>query len=140
MKLLAPCLVFIATTMLSFTAQAAECSRYEADKAQVLSENAGKQLIEKMGGGQDIRIRMLSCEFNAYNRKFRTEIEVYWNGAFIRSNTYNIDGVLTFGEDGRYPSFSQTYASQSVKDLKFWAALVGGAIILATLSAEGQSH
>jgi uncharacterized membrane protein len=121
------------------TSFAAECSRYERDKAQSLAERAAEKIIAKFMGGRDLRLNLESCEFNSYDSKFRTKVGIYWNGAIVRSNSYNTDGLLSFNGDGSNANFSQSYASQSVKDLTFWGTVAGGALVLGALSASPSS-
>lgn len=131
--------VFVAV-ILSFSmtapAFAGTCSRYEKDKVEYFAESAAKNIVAEFGGGRDIRVSVESCEFNSYSKKYKANIEVYWNGAVFRSNSYNVDGQLKVKKDGRGAEFSQTYANQAVKDLVFWVTVAAGTIVLADLASE----
>lgn len=115
---------------------AAECGTFERDKAQTFSERAGERIVQKYLGGRDIRVALRGCEFNSFDGKFRVKVEINWNGAIIRSNSYNVDGNLTFDRDGANSNFSQTYASESVRELTMWGAIFGGVVFLGMLGAE----
>lgn len=115
---------------------AAECGSFERDKAQTFAERAGDRVVQKYLGGRDIRVALRGCEFNSYDGKFRVKVEINWNGAIVRSNSYNVDGNLTFDRDGSNSNFSQTYASESVRELSMWGAIVGGVVVLGMLGAE----
>jgi hypothetical protein len=121
---------------------ARECTQLEKDKAEYFAEQAAKKIVDKVGGGQDIRAEVTSCEFNSYSRKFKIGVNIYWNGILFRSNHYELDGILTVNDDGSNPQFSRTWANQQFKDmesLKRWAAIgIGGIILLEALSESGN--
>ncbi len=85
---------------------AADCTRDEADKAQVLAERAAGKIIDDFGGGRDIRASIPSCDFNTYDSQFRIKVEINWSGAFFRSHKYNIDGDLKFHANGTNAEFA----------------------------------
>lgn len=118
---------------------ARSCNSYERDKAEHFAEKAVGNLISKYGGGQDERFEISEYNINSYSGKYKLKIEIYWNGIIIRSNQYNIDGVLEFESDGSNAVFSQTYANQNVKDLKLWGTIAGGTILLGILASEVSS-
>ena len=121
---------------------ARECTQLEKDKAEYFAEQVAKKIVDKVGGGQDIRAEVTSCEFNSYSRKFKIGVNIYWNGIIFRSNHYELDGILTVNDDGSAPQFSRTWANQQFKDmesLKRWAAIgIGGIILLDALSESGN--
>jgi len=121
---------------LPFTSFARSCDSNGQDKAEYFAEIAGNEIVDKFGGGQDIRVKVTSCDYNSYSELFKVEIEVYWSGAIFRSNKYNIDGMLKMKSDGTDTDFSQTYANERVKNLRFFRNLVGGAIVLGALAAS----
>ncbi len=126
-------LVLTLTFFPSFS-YARSCNGSEYDKAEYFSEKAGKKMVEKYGGGQNIRVNMTSCSYNSYSGKFKTKIEIYWDGSVFSSNNYNIDGELTMTSEGTKAEFSETYANSNVEDIRFWGYVIGGAIVLGTLS------
>ncbi len=125
---------------LSLTAMSRTCDRDEYDKAEYLSIKAGKILVNKYGGGRDIRVSMTSCEFNSYSGIFKTNIGVYWNGKIFSDNSYNIDGEITMKSDGSGVEFSQTYANEAVQDLDFWRGAFAGAVLLGTIASENGTQ
>ena len=131
-------LAIILSFSMSTQAFAGTCSRHEKDKVEYFAENAAKKIVDGFGGGRDIRVSVESCNYNSYSKKYKTQIEIYWNGAAFRNNEYNVDGQLKMKKNGSGAEFAQTFANQAVKDLVFWATLAGGAIVLADLAAESQ--
>ena len=123
---------------LSSQAYARSCDREEYDKAEYFAEKAGRKMVDKYGGGSDIRVNMSSCSYNSYSGIFKTKIEVYWSGVMFSSNKYNIDGELKMKSDGRQAEFSETYANSNVEDIRFWGYVAGGAVILGAIAAESQ--
>jgi len=120
---------------------ARECNSYERDKAEAFAEQAAKELVDKFGGGQDIRVEVTSCNYNTYSKKFKIGVNIYWNGAIFRSHHYELDGILTVNEDGTQAEFARTWANQRLKDLetlKKW--VVGGIIVIGVLNALGKSE
>lgn len=118
---------------------AGSCDAYSRDKAEYFAEKAGKKMISEYGGGQDKRVKMTRCEYNAYSETYKLKIEVYWNGSIFRDNNYNVDGVLKLNSDGTDAKFSQTYANQNVKDLVFYRNFAIGTVVLGALIAESNS-
>jgi len=117
------------------------CSSYQSDKAQAISERAARKIVDdSYSGGQDITVTMKSCEYNSYSEKFKTELDIYWNGAFMRSNRYNIEGVLTFDSDGSGAEFSRTYASESVKKFQRNSGIAAGVIVLGAMAAAAEEE
>jgi hypothetical protein len=117
---------------------ARSCDRDEYDKAEYFAEIAGKKVVDKYGGGRDVRVRMNSCNYNSYSGIYKTKIEIYWNGAIFRSNKYNIDGELQMKSDGSRTEFSETYANDNVKDIRFMGYVAGGIIVLGAIVVESQ--
>lgn len=120
------------------TCYARSCEKDEYDRVEYFAEIAGKKLVDKYGGGRDVRVSMNSCNYNSYSGIYKTKIEVYWNGAVFRSNNYNIDGELQMKSDGSETEFSETYANESVKDIRFIGFIAGGIIVLGAIAAENQ--
>lgn len=127
--------ILLALTFILTSAVARPCSTYEYDKAEYFSEKAAHKIVDEYGGGSDIRMTLRSCSYNSFSEKFKTKIEVYWNGSMIRSNKYNVDGELKFTSDGTLLNFSKTYENEAIKELKF---LVGGVIVFAAIASEGN--
>ena len=115
-----------------------KCDKSEYDKAEYFTEKAGAKLVEKFGGGSNIRVNMTSCDYNSYSEIFKTRVEIYWNGMIRGSREYNIDGILKMRSDGVQSEFAETYASSNVKNLRFWGYLAGGAVVLGVLISESQ--
>jgi len=125
-------------TLFSSSVHARSCHRDEYDKAEYLAERAGRKLVDKYGGGSDIRVKVSSCSYNSYSEIFKTKIEVYWSGLFFSSNKYNIDGELKMNSEGGAAKFSETYANSAVDDIRFWGYVAGGVVVLGAVAAESQ--
>lgn len=134
MKKLVTCILLI-MSIIQTSLWAGSCSQSNYDKAEYFSEQAAQKIVGKYGGGQDIRMELRSCSYNSYSNIFKTVINIYWNGTLIRSNNYNIDGVLKFKSDGTLLDFARSYENQLVKDLNFY---IGSIIVFAAI-AEGSN-
>lgn len=128
--------ILLAITIMQTTLWARSCSSNDYDKAEYFSEQAAKEIVDKYGGGQDIRSELRSCKYNSYSKEFKTTINIYWNGSIFSSNNYNVDGVLKFRSDGTLISFAKSYENSAVKDLNF---LIGSVVVFATLANEGSN-
>ena len=137
MKLNFILLIFLFIGLLS--AEVMACDRQERDRAEHYAQQAGNRLVDSFGGGQDIRVQLRSCRFNTYSKTFITEINVSWNGALFRSNNYSLFGELTMNANGGNARFAESWASQSVKDLRFWGAVSEGLIALGALGHESTN-
>jgi hypothetical protein len=74
-----------------------------------------------------------SWEFDKYAGEFLINMSVRFNGAFVRSNNYQADGILTVKEDGRTPRFARTYANDKFLTLESrlrWAIGAAAAVIV----------
>ena len=120
-------------------ANARKCDNDEWDKAEYFSEKAGEQMVAKYGGGRDIRVNMNSCQYNSYSEIFKTTVGIYWNGSVVRSNNYNIDGQFQMKSDGSQVKFSETYANEAVKDIRFWGYVAGGVVVLSAIANENSN-
>ncbi len=136
MKNLVVGLITSSLLLASSVAVSGDCEGIKRDKAEYLSSKTGEKLVEKFGGGSNIRVRMTSCEYNSYSDIFKTQVQIYWDGSLFSSNHYNIDGEVKMNADGSDVEFSQTYASDSVKSLSFWRGAIGGAILLGVIVAS----
>ncbi|KOR29217.1 hypothetical protein TI04_09150 [Achromatium sp. WMS2] len=115
---------------------ASPCDSNNYDKAEYYAEKAGHEIVRKYGGGNDIRVVLSSCSYNSFSDLFKLNIQVYWNGIFFTDTHYNIDGELKMQSDGSNTEFAETYANDSVEDLKTFRVIVGGIILLGTLSHQ----
>jgi len=127
-------LVTMSFLLLSSPAMSSSCEDTKRDKAEFLSSKVGEAVVDKFGGGQNIRVQMTSCEFNSYSDTLKTQIEVRWNGTIFSSNNYGIDGEVRMKSDGSGVEFSQSYASDSVKSLGFWQNMGIGALVIGTIA------
>ena len=119
-------------------AYARECNNYERDKAEYFAEQAGKQIVDEIGGAVDLYTEVMSCKYNTYSGLYKLKINVHFNGQFIRSNHYEVDGILKLKSDGTKVSFSQTWANQNFKSLVFWEKVAIGTIVLADISSKSR--
>jgi len=120
-------------------ANARKCDNDEWDKAEYFSERAGEQMVDKYGGGRDIRVNMNSCNYNSYSGIFKTTVGIYWNGSMVRGNKYNIDGEFQMKSDGSKIEFDETYANSAVDDIRFWGYVAGGVVVLSAIASESNN-
>jgi len=128
----------IITCLLPLPAIASPCDNYAKDKAAHFADIAGKKIVDGFGGGQNVRVEIYDCDYNTFSEEFDVKIGIYWNGAIISSNSYNIDGILTLTGSGAAANFAEIYASDSVDDLRTMQFMVGGAVALGELSDENR--
>ena len=124
--------------LMASTIYARECSTYEKDKAEYFAEQAGQQIVDDIGGAVDLYTKLVDCKFNAYSNRFKLKVEVHFNGQFIRSNHYEVDGILKLNSDGSQVSFAQTWANDNFKKLVFWEKMAAGVIILSNIANKSN--
>lgn len=104
---------------------AEEARRREAERREVerleglavrFARAAANQLMDAIGGGQDLIVRTGEWTFDRSTSRLDIPIEVSFNGAFFRSNQYSIAGVLSVNDDGREPLFARAAANQMYRD------------------------
>ncbi|MCI5148540.1 MAG: hypothetical protein D3916_03950 [Candidatus Electrothrix sp. MAN1_4] len=115
-----------------------KCDKSEYDKAEYFTEKAGIKLVDKFGGGSNVRVNMTLCNYNSYSGIFKTKVAIYWNGAIRGSREYNIDGRLRMTSDGTQSEFVETFANSNVKSLRFWGYVASGAVVLGVLISESD--
>jgi hypothetical protein len=101
--------------------------------ARRYANEAGSQVMDGVGGGQDLVVTVTSWEFDNSAGEFIINMAIAFNGAIFRSNSYSVDGILTLKEDGRSPRFSRTYANDKFRKLESrlkWAAGAAAAVIV----------
>lgn len=104
--------------------------------AKRYGKDVGRQVMKKMGGGQDLNVNVKKWNFDSYSNKYEIKIEIFWNGSLWRSNNYNIDGIVKVDRSGRNPSFTRTYANQNVKDMDEMYMWAGAMVELGKLSSQ----
>jgi len=113
------------------------CEGAEYDRAGVLSSKVGEILVDKFGGGRNIRVQMTSCEFDSYTKIFKTKIEIHWNGVIFGNHYYRIDGEVRMKTDGSDVEFLQIYANDSVKKLNFWQkGIIAGQLVMGDIATD----
>jgi len=117
--------------------QERERARWHDEVAPIYARRAGDQIMNKVGGGQDMRVQVDSWRFNAYANRLVIEMTLSFNGFFNRNNYYQVSGTLTVDDQGRGPEFSRTHANEKFQKLeRNLAILEGTAIILDELNRE----
>ena len=125
--------IFCITLILPICTHARTCNIYEYDKAEYLANAASHELIDSAyGGGRNITMDIISCDYNTYADIFKVKTDIYWSGAYFSSHRYNVEGVLKFSSSGGKVDFSETYASPSVKKFKFYT---GAAVVTVAIGA-----
>jgi hypothetical protein len=102
---------FIKTIKIKSTAEReADVERY--------AHNAAEQIMNSVGGGQDLRVNIISWKYNSALKQYKINCEIYFNGAIFRSHHYEVDGILTVNEDGSNAKFSRTWVNQRFAELE----------------------
>jgi hypothetical protein len=86
--------------------------------ASDFSRSAGRQIMDAIGGGQDLIVRHGEFNYDAARGELEIPMDVSFNGLFIRRNNYRVNGVLTVGEDGGNPRFARLEANQNYLDME----------------------
>jgi uncharacterized membrane protein len=126
---------------------AAEQARLEREaqirrerQARTYARKAGRQIMDAIGGGQDLIVNHQLAYFDPSTGTLEITMEVSFNGAIIRSNNYQVTGVLTVGEDGSSPSFARRAANQNYLETEATMTALGvtmaGVLILNEMSKE----
>ena len=118
---------------------AGECSSLERDRMETMGEKAGRKLVGDYGGGRDIRVRVGQCFHNRYSEQWKADIRVEWNGAFFRSNHYELAGELRVADRSGESEFSRTSANDALEGLEFFGEMAATAIVLGALASESDS-
>lgn len=108
--------------------------------ARDYSRNAGRQIMDAIGGGQDLIVRHGEWAFDAATSEFEIPMEVSFNGLFVRSNNYRVAGLLTVSEDGTNPRFARSGANQTYLDMESTVTALqltaAGAMVLNELAQD----
>ena len=127
---------------------AAEQRRREAEEAAAreraridalvrrFSYNAGAQIMNKIGGGQDLIVRFDEWQFDAESRRIAIPMSVSFNGAIVRANNYRVSGVLTVGDDGSAPQFAREDANENYRSVESMMEFAAVGVVL----LEGMEH
>lgn len=111
--------------------------REQAEIARLAKEygkNAGKEIMEAVGGGQDLRVIIKDWNYEEYASRYEIAIEVYFHGAMVRANEYHVNGELTIDRDGSNGSFARTFANARFQDVENMLNWVGVVVVLGELS------
>jgi hypothetical protein len=111
--------------------------------ARSYARAAGQQLMDALGGGQDLIVTVGQWYLDPRTRQFEVPMHVSFNGAFIRTNNYQVAGVLTVLEDGSQPRFSRQTANENYlkveENLMVLSLTAAGAVVLSDLAREQSS-
>lgn len=125
----------IMTIIAPSIANARSCNSDDRDKAHHFSEIAGKKVVDEYGGGRNVNVELVQCEFNNYSKEFRLKVEIYWSGSVFDSEKYNSDGIMKISSNGSRSQYSETYANQNLKDWKGLRTFLGGVNSIMELGA-----
>ena len=89
-----------------------------AGLARAYSRSAGRQIMDAIGGGQDLIVRHGQWTFEAASREFEIPMDLSFNGLFVRTNNYRVAGVLSVAEDGTNARFARSEANQSYLEME----------------------
>lgn len=133
-------LAFVSMFLFPFAALAGPCTRAEADRADHFARIGAVEAIAQMGPSRDLRTSILSCDYNTFSNLFRVRVDIRWNGALVRSNTYWSTGELTFNFDGTNRQYAEESASQSLRDYRSSMGTAGLVFLLLDSAARSQGR
>jgi len=125
-----------------------EAQRIEAIRVQQeslvrnYSRSAGQQIMEVIGGGQDLIVQPRKWYFDAPANEFEIPMDVSFNGAVFRSNNYQVSGVLTVQQNGSNPRFARLQANENYQGMESTltalAITAAGVMVLADMSEDSK--
>lgn len=100
------------------------------EKARDYARRVGQEIMNAIGSGQDLIVNHNLRYYDATAKTLEIAMEVSFNGAFFRSNHYQVSGVLTVNENGHNPRFARQAANQKYLDQE--KVMIGlGVIVIA---------
>lgn len=114
------------------------------DNARNYARRAGEKIVSAIGGGRDLIVNHQLRYFDKTAKTLEIAMEVSFNGAFWRSNNYQVSGVLTVNENGRNAEFARQVANQlymrqeRIGIITGVIVIVGGAYVLSEMN-EGST-
>lgn len=106
------------------------------------SKDAGRQIMDEFGGGQDLIVRTGQWSFDDATMELEIPMDVSFNGWMWRSNNYRVSGLLTIREDGSKARFARAEANKRYLDKEkmftriMIAAGVAGTVYILSEMAE----
>lgn len=86
------------------------------ERVNAFTRDGGAKLVEKFGGGADVRTTATSSIYDAGDAVWLIDVEVRWADTIPVGARYAVQGRLRVSGDGRHCSFTKLWSSQSVKD------------------------
>ena len=91
--------------------------------AKQVARVVGKQIMESVGGGQDLVVKVQAVDYDSILGEFEIDIVVSFNGVIFRSDNYQAAGRITVREDGTNPRFARTAINENFRE---WASTLDG--------------
>lgn len=122
-------------------AQRAEALRVKHESlVREYSRSAGRQIMDAIGGGQDLIVQTGEWYFDAPAKQLEIPMDVSFNGMVFRSNNYRVSGVLTVNENGSDPQFARLDANENYQNMESTltalAVTAAGVMILADMGQD----
>lgn len=89
----------------------------QASQIRALAQAAAERIVSQYGGGQNVTGALLSeTSWSCHAGNCSVMMRASWNGAWIATNFYWVEGILYVNEEGR-TKFQENARSQSLADL-----------------------
>lgn len=108
----------------------------DTSRVQTLANYEGKRVAKHYDGGENLRVRVVACDYNEYSGKYLIEMHTYWDGA-LSGKTYNVDGILEIKPDGSNARYRETYSNQNLKD---WVGFRTGISVLDAIMKNSSDY
>lgn len=100
-----------------------EARNAERVRVEAFIREASAKLVEKLGGGADVRCMATDCVHDTGDAVWTMDLEVRWGDTNPSGLRYAVRGRLRVSEDGQHCTFTKLWSSQGVKDHAMFAAL-----------------
>lgn len=107
-----------------------EETRLREKRMNDLARGMGEQLMEAIGGGQGLVVRVETWDYFPDTDEYRIKLDVRFNGKFDRSNQYQIKGTLRVSFSGKNPRFSREYANPNYRSMEIGRPAASGLLDL----------
>lgn len=140
-------LTLLPLCILTSVAEARPCNSAEHDIAAFHARAQASRLVDADDGGTNIRETIRDCRVIALDNWMDVTIDLHWNGSVRASRSYAKSGRLGFRYSLTAPrsatniTWTETWASESLRDYRSGRAWFGGLVLLtagvACLSSDG---
>lgn len=108
----------------------------DTSRVQTLANYEGRRVAKYYDGGNNLRVRVVACDYNEYSGKYSIEMHTYWDGT-LSGKVYNVDGILEIKPDGSSARYRETYSNQNLKD---WVGFRTGMSVLGAIIENSSNY